>query len=74
MLRPSRPMMRPFISSCGSCTTETVDSVVDLRGDALDRGGDDVAGALVGLFADALLGLTDETVGLVADLGLGPAA
>ena len=24
MLRPSRPMMRPFISSFGSCTTDTV--------------------------------------------------
>ena len=24
MLRPSRPMMRPFMSSLGSCTTETV--------------------------------------------------
>ena len=24
ILRPSRPMMRPFISSLGSCTTETV--------------------------------------------------
>ena len=24
MLRPSRPMMRPFISSLGSATTETV--------------------------------------------------
>ena len=28
MLRPSRPMMRPFISSEGSCTTDTVVSAV----------------------------------------------
>ena len=28
MLRPSRPMMRPFISSLGIATTDTVDSVV----------------------------------------------
>ena len=27
MLRPSRPMIRPFISSFGMCTTDTVDSV-----------------------------------------------
>ena len=28
MFRPSRPMIRPFISSLGICTTETVDSAV----------------------------------------------
>jgi len=28
MLRPSRPMIRPFISSDGRCTTETVCSAV----------------------------------------------
>ena len=28
MLRPSRPMMRPFISSLGRCRTETTDSAV----------------------------------------------
>src|SRR6266705_2698559 len=28
MLRPSRPMMRPFISSPGRCRTETTDSLV----------------------------------------------
>ena len=28
MLRPSRPMMRPFVSSLGSVTTETVVSAV----------------------------------------------
>ena len=28
MLRPSRPMMRPFISSPGRCSTETTDSLV----------------------------------------------
>ena len=28
MLRPSRPMIRPFISSPGKCSTETTDSLV----------------------------------------------
>ena len=28
MLRPSRPMIRPFISSLGRCSTETTDSEV----------------------------------------------
>ena len=28
MLRPSRPMIRPFISSPGRCMTETTDSLV----------------------------------------------
>ena len=28
MLRPSRPMIRPFISSPGRCSTETTDSLV----------------------------------------------
>ena len=27
MLRPSRPMMRPFISSLGNCTTDTLVSL-----------------------------------------------
>ncbi len=29
MLRPSRPMMRPFMSSLGRCTTETVRSATN---------------------------------------------
>ena len=40
MLRPSRPMMRPFTSSLGSCTTETDASVVCSRGEPLDDGGE----------------------------------
>ena len=28
MLRPSRPMIRPFISSAGRCSTDTTDSLV----------------------------------------------
>ena len=28
MLRPSRPMIRPFMSSLGRCSTETTDSLV----------------------------------------------
>ena len=48
MLRPSRPMMRPFISSFGRSTTETVASDTVVGGAALDGEGDDVFGLFVG--------------------------
>ena len=52
MLRPSRPMMRPFISSLGSGTTETVDLGGMVGRAALDGGGDDLAGVGIGLVLD----------------------
>ncbi len=42
MFRPSRPMIRPFISSEGSCTTDTVVSAVVIRGHPLDGEGQDL--------------------------------
>ena len=49
MLRPSRPMMRPFMSSEGSGTTETVVSATWLAAVRWMRQREDVAGAAVGL-------------------------
>src|SRR5579859_902664 len=54
MLRPSRPMMRPFMSSDGSSMTLTVVSGVT-RGDALQRVGDEIARAPLRLAASVLL-------------------
>ena len=44
MLRPSRPMMRPFMSSLGRCRTETTDSVVCSVASRWIAVGDDLAG------------------------------
>ena len=49
MLRPSRPMIRPFMSSDGSSTTVTVVSAVWRRRDALQRVGDEVPRAALRL-------------------------
>ena len=71
MLRPSRPMIRPFISSFGQVDDghRVLGGVV--RGDALHRGHDDVAGLLGGLLAGPPLdrpGELDRVVlGLLAD-------
>ena len=43
MLRPSRPMMRPFMSSLGMGTTETVRLAHDVRHEALHGGRQDLA-------------------------------
>ena len=68
MLRPSRPMMRPFISSLGRWTT--ADGVLGrvVRGDALHRGDDDLAGLVVGLLAGAALDRPGELDGVVLGL------
>ena len=68
MLRPSRPMMRPFISSLGSMTTETVVSDDVVRGRALDGHADDALGLPAGLLAGLVLDALDDVGGL--DLGL----
>ena len=47
MLRPSRPMIRPFMSSVGMSTVLTVVSAVCAGGVALDGGGEDLAGLLL---------------------------
>ncbi len=70
MLRPSRPMMRPFMSSEVSCTTETVVSARVAGGDPLHADGEDVAHAAVGVALGLLLDLAHELGGLVADLVL----
>ena len=57
MLRPSRPMMRPFISSFGRLTTVIVASLVWSAGDALHDGGQDAARALVALLGGVALDL-----------------
>ena len=51
MLRPSRPMMRPFRSSLGRSTTDTVVSIGVLGGAALDGLGDVLLGAVGGRLA-----------------------
>ena len=50
MFRPSRPMMRPFISSLGRATAATVRFGGVLGGDALDRHGEDALGLPLGAF------------------------
>ena len=69
MLRPSRPMMRPFISSDGRWTTRhrVLGGVV--RGHALHRGQDDVAGLVLGLLARGALDGAAELDGVVLGLG-----
>ena len=63
MLRPSRPMIRPFKSSLGRSTTETV---VDVLGGApLDSVGDDLLRAGAGHLARLGLDALDE-VGRIA--------
>src|SRR6478752_4677225 len=56
MLRPSRPMIRPFMSSAGS--------------QPLHDHGEDVADAAVGVALGLLLDLADEAGRVVADLVL----
>ena len=51
MLRPSRPMMRPFISSDGRWTTLTVCSAVWSAATRCIAVSDDVAGLVLGLLA-----------------------
>ena len=68
MLRPSRPMMRPFISSEGRCTTETVVSAAWLGGEALHRHREDRAHAPLGVALGLLLDLAHVARALVADL------
>ena len=70
MLRPSRPMMRPFRSSEGSSTTD--DRRLDDRvgGQPLDRHPDDPAGLLGGLLVGLLLDPPDQPGRLEAGLVL----
>ena len=71
MLRPSRPMIRPFISSRRQ--VDDRDRVLGrvVGGDALDGGDDDLAGLLLGLVAGLALDRAGEpdgvVLGLVAD-------
>ena len=53
MFRPSRPMIRPFISSLGMSTVLTVVSAVCDGGVALDGGREDLAGLLLAGLAQA---------------------
>src|SRR3954465_3456972 len=74
MLRPSRPMMRPFMSSEGSWTTETVVSAVRLGrgagGEALHRDREDRADPALGVALGLLLHLPDDAGRVVAGLVL----
>ena len=70
MLRPSRPMMRPFMSSEGSWTTDTVVSAAWLGGEALHRDREDRAHAALGVALGLLLDLADDAGRVVARLVL----
>src|SRR3954466_791286 len=85
MLRPSRPMMRPFMSSDGSWTTETVVSAAWLaagrriaterrrgarRREALHRDREDRAHPALGVALGLLLDLADDPRRVVARLVL----
>ena len=60
MLRPSRPMMRPFMSSAGSWTTDTVVSAAWPAASRCMHDGEDVAHAPVGVALGLLLDLAHE--------------
>ena len=68
MLRPSRPMIRPFMSSARSCTTETVVSRRMRGGQAAHAHRQDVARAALGLELGLLLHLAHASGRLVARL------
>ena len=70
MLRPSRPMMRPFSSSDVSSTTDDggLDGVAARH--ALHAGGEDAARAPVGVALGLLLDLADQAGAVVAQLVL----
>ena len=70
MLRPSRPMMRPFRSSDSSCDDRHGGLRRVAARDALHAGGEDAAGAAVGVAARLLLDLADEHGAVVAELVL----
>ena len=73
MLRPSRPMIRPFMSSEGSGTTETVGLGDHFGSQALDGGGQDPPGPAVGLLPCLYLEVADQDHGVATavmlDLG-----
>ena len=73
MLRPSRPMMRPFISSFGSATADTVDLGRRVGGDALDGEGDDLLRLALGVAPRALANLAEHVGGVGLRLFLEPA-
>ena len=70
MLRPSRPMMRPFRSSEGSSTTRDRRLDHRVRRETLDRHADDPPRFLRGLLVGFLLDAADEAGGLEPGLVL----
>ena len=70
MLRPSRPMMRPFMSSAGSWTTETVVSAAWPAASRCMATDEDVAHAAVGVALGLLLDLAHDARRIVAGLVL----
>ena len=68
MLRPSRPMIRPFISSDGRWIDRHGVLGGVIRGDPLDGGDDDVARLVVGLLAGRSLDRPGELDGVVLGL------
>ena len=68
ILRPSRPMMRPFISSLGQRQHRDRALGDELARQPLDRDRDDPLGATVGLLARLLLDHPDMLGGLVPRL------
>ena len=70
MLRPSRPMMRPFRSSLGRSTTETVVSIACSAAAALNGLGDVVLGAVGGRLARLGVEPLEQVGGVVARVGL----
>ena len=68
MLRPSRPMIRPFISSFGSSISRVVVSEAWLAGEPLGRDREDVAGAAVGVALRLLLDLQERPAPHVASV------
>ena len=68
MLRPSRPMMRPFMSSLGSVHHRDRALGDELAGQPLDGDRDDLLGPAIGFLARLLLDQADVLGRLVARL------
>ena len=60
MLRPSRPMMRPFMSSLGRCSTDTTDSAVCSLATRWIASVDDLAGPLLALVLRLVLDVAGD--------------
>ena len=68
ILRPSRPMMRPFMSSVGMSTVLVVVSAVCAAAIALEGGDEDLSRLFLAPLGDLFFVLQDQGAGLLLQL------